>query len=118
MKKTTSKSPKSSATVVTINTPPEPIMAAVHGSEEHATETTTLLGRRKDQEQYSVFTETQKRFIIVTASIASTFSPLSANIYYPALNSLAADLHVSHSLINLTIMSYMVRITSFTEVRY
>jgi hypothetical protein len=118
MKKTTSKSPKSSATVVTINTPPEPIMAAVHGSEEHATETTTLLGRRKDQEQYSVFTETQKRLIIVTASIASTFSPLSANIYYPALNSLAADLHVSHSLINLTIMSYMVRITSFTEVRY
>ncbi|GES65011.1 citrate synthase [Aspergillus terreus] len=50
----------------------------------------------------------QKRLIIFAAAIASTFSPLSANIYYPALNSIAADLHVSISQVNLTITAYMI----------
>ena len=59
-------------------------------------------------EPYSVFTPTQKRFIILTAALASSFSPLSANIYYPALNSIAEDLLVSPSQINLTITTYMV----------
>ena len=36
------------------------------------------------------------------------FSPLSANIYFPALNPLARDLHVSNELINLSLTSYMV----------
>ena len=36
------------------------------------------------------------------------FSPLSANIYFPALNSLAADLKVSNELINLSLTSYMI----------
>ncbi|KAL4771551.1 citrate synthase [Aspergillus nidulans var. acristatus] len=54
------------------------------------------------------FTPFQKRLIILTASLASTFSPLSSNIYYPALNALAADLHVSPSQINLTITTYMI----------
>ncbi|KAG0154453.1 hypothetical protein PDIDSM_21 [Penicillium digitatum] len=58
-------------------------------------------------EPYSVFTPTQKRFIILTAALASSFSPLSANIYYPALNSIAEDLLVSPSQINLTITTYM-----------
>jgi MFS family permease len=40
--------------------------------------------------------------------LASSFSPFSANIYYPSLNSIAADLHVSSSQINLTITTYMV----------
>lgn len=59
-------------------------------------------------EPYSVFTSTQKRLIILTAALASSFSPLSANIYYPALNSIAKDLRVSPSQINLTITTYMV----------
>jgi hypothetical protein len=59
-------------------------------------------------EPYSVFTSTQKRLIILTAALASSFSPLSANIYYPALNSIAKDLRVSPSKINLTITTYMV----------
>lgn len=57
---------------------------------------------------YSVFSKTQKRLIILTASLTSSFSPLSANIYYPALNSIAKDLRVSPSQINLTITTYMV----------
>lgn len=58
---------------------------------------------------YSVFTENQKRFIVFTASWAGFFSPVSSQIYFPALNTLASDLDVSNSLINLTLTSYMVR---------
>lgn len=57
---------------------------------------------------YSVFTLKEKRLIIFLTAWAGFFSPLSANIYFPALNALAADLHVSNSLINLTLTSYMI----------
>ncbi|RMZ91768.1 hypothetical protein DV736_g1022, partial [Chaetothyriales sp. CBS 134916] len=57
---------------------------------------------------YSVFTPNQKRFIIVMASFAGFFSPVSGQIYFPALNDLARDLHVSNTLINLTLTSYMI----------
>lgn len=70
-------------------------------------ETTPLLPTASDS-RYSVFTKNQKRCIILAAALASAFSPLSANIYYPALNSIAKDLHVSPSQINLTITTYMV----------
>lgn len=57
---------------------------------------------------FSVFTPGQKKFIVFMASWAGFFSPVSANIYFPALNSLAAELHVSNTLINLTLTSYMI----------
>ena len=59
-------------------------------------------------ERYSVFTVRQKKMIIVAGSFAGFFSPLSANIYFPALNTIAADLHVSISQINLTVTTYQV----------
>jgi hypothetical protein len=58
---------------------------------------------------HSVFSKNQKLFIIFMASWAGFFSPVSGQIYFPALNALAEDLHVSNSLINLTLTSYMVR---------
>ncbi|KNG84511.1 hypothetical protein ANOM_008235 [Aspergillus nomiae NRRL 13137] len=76
--------------------------------ERPPTETTPLLQSHPGAERYSVFTTRQKRLIILTAAIASTFSPISANIYYPALNSIAADLDVTSSQINLTITTYMI----------
>jgi hypothetical protein len=57
---------------------------------------------------YSVFGSTEKKMIVLTASIASFFSPLSSNIYLPALNTIARDLHVSNSQINLSITTYLV----------
>jgi len=57
---------------------------------------------------HSVFTPGQKKFIVFMASWAGFFSPVSANIYFPALNALAADLNVSYTLINLTLTSYMI----------
>lgn len=68
-----------------------------------------------DNVEYSVFTESQKQFIVFIASWAGFFSPVSSQIYYPALNSLAQDLNVSHSLINLTLTSYMVKSLSSPE---
>jgi hypothetical protein len=60
-------------------------------------------------EPHSIYTTNQKRAIILAASIAAFFSPLSANIYLPALNTLAKDLSVSNTLITLTVTTYLVR---------
>ena len=64
------------------------------------------------EKPYSIFTTWQKRFIILAASTGSFISPLTSNIYYPALNTIASDLHVSISQVNLTITTYMVGIAS------
>ncbi|KAL2018311.1 hypothetical protein VTK56DRAFT_974 [Thermocarpiscus australiensis] len=57
---------------------------------------------------YSVFSKTAKRWIIAMAACASFVSPMTASIYFPALNPIATDLSVSVSLINLTLTTYMV----------
>jgi hypothetical protein len=57
---------------------------------------------------YSSFTAWEKRFIVFTATIAAMFSPFTAQIYFPALNTLAKDLHVTNAKINLTVTTYMV----------
>ena len=60
---------------------------------------------------YSCFSAAKKRYIVGTAAGAGLFSSLSAQIYFPALNTLADDLNVSTSLINLTVTSYMVSVS-------
>ncbi|GFF42292.1 quinidine resistance protein 1 [Aspergillus udagawae] len=77
-------------------------------SQPPATETTPLLSSHSALQRYSVFTNGKKRLVILAAALASSFSPFSANIYYPSLNSIAADLHVTSSQINLTITTYMI----------
>ncbi|KAI9799457.1 MAG: hypothetical protein M1833_003979 [Piccolia ochrophora] len=57
---------------------------------------------------YSVFSKRQKGFIVFMAAAGGFFSPLSANIYFPALPTLASAVHVSDGLINLTLTSYMI----------
>jgi hypothetical protein len=57
---------------------------------------------------HSVFSKKQKHFIVLMTATAAFFSPLSANIYFPALNTLARDMHVSSSMINLTLTTYMI----------
>ena len=57
---------------------------------------------------YSVFSKPTKRWIIVMAACAGFVSPMTANIYFPALNPIAADLGVSVNLINLTLTTYMI----------
>ncbi|KAL9009874.1 MAG: hypothetical protein Q9173_005139, partial [Seirophora scorigena] len=57
---------------------------------------------------YSVFSQSTRRWTVLLVALASFFSPLSANIYFPALNYLAHDLNVSLKLINLTITAYLI----------
>ena len=57
---------------------------------------------------YSIFTKHQKGYIVFMVAAGGFFSPMSASIYFPVLNVLAKDLHVSNSLINLTLTSYMI----------
>ncbi|KAM3065309.1 hypothetical protein ACMFMG_004307 [Clarireedia jacksonii] len=57
---------------------------------------------------YTVFSKGKVRFIIAMAAFAGSISPLSATIYFPALNVLSRDLHVSSADINLTLTTYMI----------
>ncbi|KAF2162475.1 hypothetical protein M409DRAFT_69076 [Zasmidium cellare ATCC 36951] len=57
---------------------------------------------------YSVFTHGEKRIIIFCAGVCSFLSPVSGQIYFPALNQISADLNVSYDLVNLTITTYLI----------
>lgn len=59
---------------------------------------------------YSLLSEPAKISIILTASFAAIISPISGSIYFPAIPTLSKDLHVSVSLITLTITTYLVSI--------
>ena len=65
-------------------------------------------GQSADRIEYSLFTKTQKRYVVFIVAFAGMFSPLSSFIYYPAIYTLATDLGTSVEAINLTITSYMV----------
>jgi len=61
-----------------------------------------------DEKEWSIWTPTETKFVVFAASLAAFFSPVSAQIYFPALDVLAHDMHVSSSLINLSVTTYMV----------
>ncbi|KAI1302715.1 MFS general substrate transporter [Xylaria venustula] len=60
------------------------------------------------QKKYSIYTTLEKRLIVFAAALGAFFSPLSAQIYFPALGQLASDLQVSVTEINLTVTTYMI----------
>ncbi|OGM40596.1 putative MFS transporter [Aspergillus bombycis] len=62
----------------------------------------------KDDAPYCSLSERRKISVMLIASFSGIISPISASIYYPALPSLANDMHVSISLINLTITTYLI----------
>ncbi|KAJ5110401.1 hypothetical protein N7532_000936 [Penicillium argentinense] len=57
---------------------------------------------------YSVLFPGEKIFVVLVGSFAALISPLSSSIYLRALNSLARDMNMSVSLINLTITIYLI----------
>ncbi|RDL29943.1 MFS general substrate transporter [Venustampulla echinocandica] len=59
-------------------------------------------------DEYSVLTTTQKKCVVLTASLASVFSPMATSIYYPSLDTIAKDLNVSNAKINITITLFLV----------
>ncbi|KAJ1710155.1 MFS transporter [Aspergillus flavus] len=63
---------------------------------------------KNDDAPYCSLSERRKISVMLIASFSGIISPISASIYYPALPTLAKDMHVSISLINLTIMTYLI----------
>lgn len=61
------------------------------------------------EQPYCVLPDREKIFFMLLCSFAAIISPISSSIYFPALGDLSEDLHVSSSLINLTITTYLVR---------
>ncbi|CAM6031690.1 unnamed protein product, partial [Sphagnum compactum] len=59
-------------------------------------------------EDYSIFTVGQKKLMIMTASLASLFSPMATAIYYPSLDTISKDLNVTNSKINITVTIFLV----------
>ncbi|KAK4443650.1 major facilitator superfamily domain-containing protein [Podospora aff. communis PSN243] len=57
---------------------------------------------------YSIHSTWNKRFIVLLAAISAFFSPVTAQIYLPALNVIAEEFQVSAAQINLTVTTYMI----------
>lgn len=84
-------------------------------------------------EDYSVFTVKQKGMMIAISSFASwirylpgytwklrkqadQLSPLTGAIYYPAVNQIAGDLHITNSKVSLTVTTYLVSATYLKSI--
>ncbi|CAG8983549.1 hypothetical protein HYALB_00004350 [Hymenoscyphus albidus] len=80
------------------------IKVAKQGQENEASEQPTL----PTGVDYTVLTTTQKKLIVFTASLASVFSPTATAIYYPSLETIARDLGVSNTRINITVTLFLV----------
>lgn len=60
------------------------------------------------KEVYSSFSRSSKAWVTLLVAMSGFFSPLSANIYFPAVTYISEDLQVSIQLINLTITAYLL----------
>lgn len=57
---------------------------------------------------YTIFGPRAKMFIVLSVSVSSLISPFGATTFYPAINVLAKQLHVTPTLMNLALTTYMV----------
>ena len=57
---------------------------------------------------HSIFTQKQKTFIAIIASLSSLLPYFTSNIFYPVIDLVAADLKVSVNQVNLTITAYLL----------
>ncbi|TQV96706.1 hypothetical protein V2A60_002913 [Cordyceps javanica] len=64
--------------------------------------------RTNSRAPYSVHSKAVKRLLVLGAASTAIFSPISAQIYLPALIPIARSLHVSATKVNLTITTYMI----------
>ncbi|QDS73084.1 hypothetical protein FKW77_000172 [Venturia effusa] len=57
---------------------------------------------------HHILSRSKKKRLVYLVSLAAVFSPLSSNIYFPALNDIAESLNTPASLVALTISIYMI----------
>ncbi|KAL4821768.1 major facilitator superfamily domain-containing protein [Aspergillus spinulosporus] len=91
-------------TTTTTTTSPSSSSRLAEGSARPTLESALAMEPRR----HSAFSNGQKRFIVAMVTLASFFSPLSAQIYYPVMPTLVENYHLSNALINLTITTYMI----------
>ncbi|CAK7199210.1 hypothetical protein SEUCBS139899_001883 [Sporothrix eucalyptigena] len=58
--------------------------------------------------RYSIHSTWAKRWIVLGASLGAFISPLTGQIYLPALNEIASYFHITDGQVNLTVTTYMV----------
>ncbi|ERS95168.1 hypothetical protein HMPREF1624_08379 [Sporothrix schenckii ATCC 58251] len=58
--------------------------------------------------RYSVHSTWAKRWIVLGASLGAFISPLTGQIYLPALTEIAAYFHITDGQVNLTVTTYMI----------
>jgi len=59
---------------------------------------------------YTIFGPWTKAWIIFLVSLSALISPFAATTYYPALNVLSDVLHISPTMVNISITTYMVKL--------
>ncbi|KAF9061666.1 major facilitator superfamily domain-containing protein [Rhodocollybia butyracea] len=62
----------------------------------------------EEEPPYSVYTKKEKWFLVLLIASSGLFSPLTANVYFPAIPTIADAFNKSTELINLTVTMYMV----------
>ncbi|RJE23169.1 Sugar and other transporter [Aspergillus sclerotialis] len=72
---------------------------------ESVSETT---GPREQDPPYHILSKQQKWNLVIFVSLAGSFSPLSSNIYFPALETISKDIGVNATLVALTVTVYMI----------
>lgn len=70
------------------------------------------LQRQVSGPPYSVFTRGEKVWITFLVSVSALISPFGATTFYPALNVLSDVLHVTPTMTNISITTYMVSIAT------
>ncbi|PWY85717.1 florfenicol exporter [Aspergillus sclerotioniger CBS 115572] len=90
---------------------PEPqVTPKDHDSERDSIspEPSMLESQPSEKPPHHIFTRSRKLQMVGIVSLAAIFSPLSSNIYFPALDDVSQSLHISMSLATLTITVYMI----------
>ncbi|KAE9390907.1 MFS general substrate transporter [Gymnopus androsaceus JB14] len=62
----------------------------------------------EEEPRYSIYTKKEKWFLVLLIASSGLFSPLTANVYFPAIPTIAEAFNKSTELINLTVTMYMV----------
>lgn len=57
---------------------------------------------------HTVFSRPQRTFVVTMTTLGAFFSPLSGQIYFPAIPDIAASYNTTTGAINLTITTYMI----------
>jgi hypothetical protein len=85
-------------------------ISEINDVEETATRNAPDLQRQISGPPYSIFEPAMKMWIIFLVSVSAIISPFAATTYYPALNLISDVMHVTPTLTNISVTTYMVRL--------